>query len=30
MKMEKLKKLKEMVYRENKLLINPEKLEDQL
>ncbi len=27
MKMEKLKKLKEMVYRENKLLINPEKLE---
>ena len=30
MKMEKLKKLKEMVYRENKLLINPEKLEGQL
>jgi hypothetical protein len=27
MKMEKLKKLKEMVHRENKLLINPEKLE---
>jgi len=27
MKMEKLKKLKEMVYRENKLLINPEKLD---
>jgi len=28
MKMEKLKKLKELVYRENKLLITPEKLED--
>jgi len=27
MKMEKLKKLKELVYRENKLLVNPEKLD---
>ncbi len=28
--MEKLKKLKDMVYRENKLLISPEQLESQL